>query len=46
MNTFEFFNIFNIPVPVKDPLVPTYKLTSMIVWYRLETSSIDANLVQ
>ena len=23
MNTFEIFNIFNMPVPVKDPVVPT-----------------------
>ena len=29
VNTFEIFNIFNMPVPVKD-LVPTDKLSSMV----------------
>ena len=31
MNTFEIFNIFNMPVPVKDPVVPTDKISSMVV---------------
>ena len=44
MNTFEIFNILNIPVPVKDPAVPTNKLPSMVAWYRLETSSIAVYL--
>ena len=46
MNTFEIFNIFHMPVPVKDPVVPTDKLPSMVAWYRLETSSIPGNLAQ
>ena len=46
MNTFEIFNIFNTPVPVKDSVVPTDKCPSMVIWFRLETSSIAANLVQ
>ena len=35
-----------MPVPVKDPVVPIYKLPSMVAWYRLETSSIAVNLEQ
>ena len=35
-----------MPVPVKDPLVPTDKLPSMVAWCRLETSSIAVNLAQ
>ena len=46
MNTFEIFNIFNMPVHVKDPVGPTDKLHSMVAWYRLETSSIAVNLAQ
>ena len=46
MNTFEIFKIFNVPVPAKDPVVPTDKLPNMIVWYRLQTSSIAVNLSQ
>ena len=40
-NTFEiYYNISNMPVPVKDPVVTTDKLSSMVTWYRLETSSM------
>ena len=46
MNTFEIWNIFHVQVPVKDPVVPTDKLTSMVAWYRLEISSIAVNLAQ
>ena len=46
MNSFEIFNIFNMPVPVKDPVVPTDKLLSMVAWCRLETFSIVVNLAQ
>ena len=46
MNIFEFLNIFNMPVPVKDPVVPTDKLPSKVAWYRLETSSVAVNLAQ
>ena len=46
VNTFAIFNIFNIPVPVKDPVVPTDKLPNMVAWYRLETSSIALNFTQ
>ena len=35
-----------MPVTVKDPFLPTYKLPSMVAWYRLETSSIAVNLAQ
>ena len=35
-----------MPVPVKDPVVPTDKLLSMVAWYRLETSSIAVSLAQ
>ena len=44
MSTFEIFNIFNMAVPVKDPVVPKDKLPSIVAWYRLETSSITFNL--
>ena len=46
MNTFEIFNIFNMPVPVKDPVVSTDKFPSMVAWDRLDTSSIAVNLAQ
>ena len=46
MNTFENFNIFNMPVPVKGPVVPTDKLLSMVGLYRLEMSSIAVNLAK
>ena len=46
MNTFKIFNIFNMPVPIKDPVVSTDKLPSMAAWYRLETSSTAVNLSQ
>ena len=45
-NTFKIINIFNMPVPVKDPIVPTDKLPSMVACHRLETSSIAVNLAQ
>ena len=45
-NTFKIFNIFNMPVPVKDPVVPTDKLPSMVAWYRLQTSSIAVKLAE
>ena len=35
-----------MPVPVKDPVVPTDKYHGVVAWYRLETSSIAVNLVQ
>ena len=35
-----------MPVPVKDPVVQTDKLPIMVVWYRLETSSIAVNLAK
>ena len=35
-----------MPVPVKDPVLPTDKLPSMVAWDRLETSSIVFNLAQ
>ena len=35
-----------MPVLVKDPVVPTDKLSGMVVWYRLKTSSIAVNLAQ
>ena len=41
MNTFEFFKTFNMPVPVKDSVVPTDQLPSIVAWYRLETSSLS-----
>ena len=44
MNTFEIFNFFNMPVPIKDPVVPTDKPPSVVAWYRLETSSVVINL--
>ena len=46
MNTFEICSIFHIQVPVKDPVVPMDKLSSMLTWNRLETSSIAVNLAQ
>ena len=46
INTFEIFNIFNMPVHVKDPLVLTDKLPSIVAWYRLETSLIAVYLAQ
>ena len=46
MNTLKIFNIFNMPVPLKDPVVPTDKLPSMVAWYSLETSLIAGNLAQ
>ena len=46
MNTFEISGVFNLPVPVKDPVAPTNKLPSIVAWYRLETSSIAVNLAQ
>ena len=45
-NTFEIFNILNMPIPVKGPVVPTDRLLSMTAWYRLETPSIAVNLAQ
>ena len=30
-------------VPVKDPVVPKDKLSNMVAWYRLETSSVAVN---
>ena len=35
-----------MPVPLKDPVVPTDKLPNMVAWYRLETSSIVVNFTQ
>ena len=35
-----------MPVPVKEHVVPTDKLPSMVAWYRLQTSSIAVNLAQ
>ena len=35
-----------MPDPVKDSVVPTEKLLSMVAWYRLKTSSIAVNLAQ
>ena len=35
-----------MPVPVKDPVVPTDKFPIMVAWDRLETSLIAVNLVQ
>ena len=35
-----------MPVPVKDPVITTDKVTSIVAWYRLETSSITVNLAQ
>ena len=35
-----------MPVPIKDPVVPTDNLPSMVAWYRLEMSSIAVNLAQ
>ena len=46
MNTFEIFKVFNMPVPVKDPVVPTDKFPNMVTWYRLVTSLIAVNLAQ
>ena len=46
MNTFELFKIFNISVPVKDPVVLTDNLPNMVARYTLETSSIAINLAQ
>ena len=46
MNTFEICNIFCMPVSVKDPVVAIDKLPNMVVWYRLETSSIAINLAE
>ena len=46
MNTFDIFNVFNMPVPVKNPIVPTDKLPSMVALYRFETTSVAVNLVQ
>ena len=46
INTFEIFNIFNLPVTVKDPFVPTDKLPNMVAWYRVEISSIAIDLAQ
>ena len=46
MKTFEIFNVFNMPIPVKDTNVPTDKLPSMVAWYKLETSSITVNLAE
>ena len=46
MNTFENFKVFNMPFPIKDPIVPMDKLPHMVPWYRLETSSIAVNLAQ
>ena len=43
MNTFENFNIINMQIPVKDPIVLTDKLPSMVAWYRLKTSPIAVN---
>ena len=45
MNTLEIY-IFNMSVPVKDPVVPTDELPSIVAWYRLEISSILFNLAQ
>ena len=46
MNVFEFFKIFTMLIPVKDPVVPTDKLPNIVAWYRLETSSMAVNLAQ
>ena len=46
MDIFDNFNIFNMPVPVKDSVVPTDKLPNMVAWNRLDTSSIPVNLAQ
>ena len=46
MNTFEIFKIFNMLVPIKDPVVPTDKLLNMVAWYRLETSSTAVNVTR
>ena len=35
-----------MPVPVKDPVLLTDNLPSMVAWFRLETSSIAVNLAQ
>ena len=42
-NTFEMFNISNMPVPVKDFIV---QQINSPLWYRLETFSITVNLAQ
>ena len=42
MNTFEI----NMPVPVKDTVVLTDKVPSIVAWYRLGASSIAVNLAQ
>ena len=36
----DILNICNIPVPVKDLVIPTYKLPSMVACYRLEASLV------
>ena len=46
MYTFEILKIFYMLDPVKDPVVLTDKLPDMVVWYRLEASSIAVNLAQ
>ena len=46
MYTLEIFNIFNMPIPVEDPVVPTDKLPSMVPWYILDIYSTVVNLVQ
>ena len=46
INTFKIFNIFSMPVPVKDPIIPTNKLPNMVAWCRIETSLITVNLAQ
>ena len=46
MSTLGIFHIVNMLVHVKDQVVPTHKLPSMVPWYRLETFSIAVNLAE
>ena len=38
------FDIFSMPVPIKNQTVPDDTLSNMVAWYSLETSSIAVNL--
>ena len=45
-NKYEAYSIFNMPVPLKDSLVPKDQSPNMVAWYRLEASSIAINIAK
>ena len=46
VNKFEVYNIYNLPLPIKDPNVAVKEMTNMVVEFKLESKSLAINLEQ